>query len=121
MAPEYTKRRLNLITAFRNQFISEDLPGSLYHYTSINNFKSIVGKNEVWATAAEDLDADPTEITIAKSIAQKVLKEREEDFYKKSELYAKCRTIIEHCDTHKEHQFVFSFTEEDDLQSQWTE
>jgi hypothetical protein len=119
MKKEHTQRRLNLVKEFRKQFITEELPGFLYHYTSIENFKGIVDSQEIWATAADYLLNDPTEITIAKSIASKILEERKKDFSEKKELHKKCKTIIESSDTGKEYQFVCSFTEEGDLLSQW--
>ena len=120
MKKEHTQGRPNLVEEFRKQFITEDLPGFLYHYTSIENFKGIVDSQEIWATASDFLLNDPTEITIAKSIASKIFEERKKDFSgKKKELYEKCKTIIESSDTGKEYQFICSFTEEGDLLSQW--
>ncbi len=119
MKKEHTQSRLNLVEEFRKQFITEDLPIFLYHYTSIENFKGIVDSKKIWATAADYFLNDPTEITIFKSIAPKILEERKKDFIGKKELYEKCKKIIESSDTGKEYQFVCSFTEEGDLLSQW--
>ncbi len=113
------KNTVNLVEEFRKQFINEDLPTSLYHYTSIECFKSIIYSREIWATAANDLFSDPTEITIAKTIALEALEERKKDFNGKEDLYGYCKTTLENADAFKEDQFVFSFTEKGDLLSQW--
>lgn len=119
MKKEHTQGRLNLVEEFRRKFITENLPGILYHYTSIEGFKGIVESMQIWATAADYLLSDPTEITIAKEIACEILKEREQDFSAKEELYKNCTTIIEKGSDLKEYQFVCSFTKEGDLLSQW--
>ena len=113
------KKIANLVSEFRKQFIKEDLPNFLYHYTSIKAFKSIIDNKEIWATAANYLLNDPTEMTHAEKIALETLQKRKNDFSGKNELYDKCKTIIEGGDDIKEYLFVFSFTEEEDLLSQW--
>jgi len=111
--------RLNLVEEFRKKYIKEKLPDCLYHYTSIENFKSIIDMEEIWATAANCFISDPTEITIAKSIALDVLQKRKIDFSGKDKLYDNCKKDIEGSDSFKEYQFICSFTEEGDLLSQW--
>jgi hypothetical protein len=115
------ENRLNLVEEFRKKFIEEEekLPYFLYHYTSIEGFKGIIDSGEIWATAANCLLSDPTEITIAKDIALEILKEREQDFRAKMDLYNDCKTIIGDCGNLKEYQCVCSFSEEEDLLSQW--
>ena len=119
MNKENTQNRTNLVEEFRKQFITEDLPEFLYHYTSIEGFKGIIDSKQIWATAADYLLNDPTEITIAKTIASKKLKERKNDFSGRNKLYDKCKTTIASSDTSKEYQFVCSFSSEKDLLSQW--
>lgn len=109
----------NLVEEFRKQSIEEPRPKLLYHYTSIQAFKSIVDNNEIWATSAEHLISDPSEITIAKTIASKLLIEKKEEFKDKQELYEKCKKTIEDSDRLKEFYCICSFTEEKDLLSQW--
>lgn len=110
-------QNLKLVREFRKDVIKEDLPDCLYHYTSIEGFKGIIDKKEIWATSADSLHNDPTEITIAKTIARKILDEK--DFSGKDELYNKCKESIENSDRSKEFQCICSFSEEENLLSQW--
>ncbi len=120
MKEEPIQGRPNLVEEFRKTFIPENLPEFLYHYTSLEAFKGIIENEEMWATATNHL-VDRKEITVAKSIAPEVLEEREKDFIGKEELYNECKMFIESYDMNKGYQFICSFTEEEDLLSQWEE
>ena len=113
------KNPTNLVAEFREQFIEENLPDVLYHYTSIEGFKGIIDSKEIWATAANHLLNDPTEITHAKEIALEILRKRKSDFNSKGELYNNCKSAIESSDRSKDFQCICSFSEEGDLLSQW--
>jgi len=119
MNKKNTLSRTNLVQEFGDQFIKENLPDVLYHYTSIEGFKGIIDDKEIRATAADYLLNDPTEITIAKTIALEILREREKDFKGKEELYDSCKKSVENSDSSKEFQCICSFSEEGDLLSQW--
>ena len=112
------RERLNLIEKFRSEFIKEDIPEFLYHYTSIEGFKGIIDSKEIWATAADYLFEDPSEITIAKSIAREIIEKCENDLNEKG-LLDICQKSIESSVISKEYQFISSFSEEGDLLSQW--
>lgn len=114
------KKIANLVPEFRKQFIKEDLPVFLYHYTSIEAFKSIIDNGEIWATAANYLLNDPTEMTHAEKIVLETLKERKERF-KEEGLYERFENVIKGDNALKQYVCVFSFTEEEDLLSQWRE
>lgn len=119
MNKKKTPRKTNLIQEFRKQFIEEILPDVLYHYTSIEGFKGIIDSKEIWATAANHLLNDPTEITHAKEIALEILRKRKSDFNGKGELYNNCKSAIESSDRSKKFRCICSFSEEGDLLSQW--
>lgn len=99
--------------------VNDTVPDCLYHYTTIQGFKGIIESGEIWATAAHCLFTDPTEITFVRKLALETLKEREQDFEKKKELYNICKKIIEDWSNNKDSVFVCSFTEKKDLLSQW--
>lgn len=111
--------RNNLVQEFRKQSINEILPDVLYHYTSFEGFKGIINSKEIWATAADYLHSDPTEITIAKTVALEILREREKHFNGKEELYDSCKKSVENSDRSKGFQCICSFAEDGDLLSQW--
>jgi len=111
-------QKLNLETEFKKQFITEDLPEFLYHYTSIKNFKSIIDNGEIWATGANYIASDPSELSHAIEIADKTLRERKKDF-NENELYKYCENAIKGRKGLKEYAFIFSFSKWEDLLSQW--
>lgn len=114
------KRRtsVNLIQEFSKRF-PERLPPFLYHYTSIEAFKNIMEKGEIWATVAERIASDPSELTHAKKIARETLRERESNFNGKEGLYNKCKESIENSDRSKKLQCICSFSKEKERLSQW--
>lgn len=113
------KKPPNLVAEFRKKHIVEKLPDVLYHYTSIEGFKGIIDSKEIWATAANHLLNDPTEITHAKEIALGILRKRKSDFNGKETFYNNCKNAIENSDRSKDFQCICSFSEEGDLLSQW--
>lgn len=113
------KKIANLVPEFRKQFIKEELPVFLYHYTSIEVFKSIIDNGEIWATVANYIASDPSELIHAIGIAYETLRERKEDIKKEEGLYECCENAIKGLDGLKEFVCIFSFSEKEDLLSQW--
>jgi len=109
----------NLVAKFREQYIEDSLPDFLYHYTSIEALKSIINNGEIYATVADYIASDPSEITIAKTIALKILNKRKKDFNGKKRLYENCKKAIESSDRSKDIQCICSLSEEENLLSQW--
>lgn len=109
---------INLGKDLRKIFTADKTPDYLYHYTSLDGFKGIIESKEVWATGAHCLLSDPTEITIAREITLKMLKERKKDFDKR-DIYEIWVNAIEEWIKMKQDTFVFSLTEKEDLLSQW--
>lgn len=112
------KNSVDLVTKFRTQFVEEDLPEFLYHYTSIEAFKSIIDKGEIWATSVDYIASDPSELSHAIEIADETLRERKKDFNKDG-LYECCENVIKGREGFKKYAFIFSFSRWGNLLSQW--
>lgn len=96
----------------------QSLPKMLYHYTSIDGLMGILGSNSIWASNIRYLN-DKTEFTstiekLEKECGQ-LFKGRARDRFKKALFdFFKGSEILEKFDI-----YVFSFSEEGDLLSQW--
>ena len=119
MNKKRTPSKINLVQEFRKKYIEDKLPDFLYHYTSIEAFKSIIKNEEIYATVANYITNDPSEMTHAKKIALEILRERESDFNGKEKLYNNCKDAIENSDRSKKFHCICSFSEQEDLLSQW--
>ena len=91
----------------------------MYHYTSIEGFKGIIDSKEIWATDATNIASDPSELTHAKEIARKILRERKRDFNGKEGLYKCCENAIKGLDGFKEFLCICSFSAKEDSLNQW--
>lgn len=91
---------------------------NLYHYTNQNGFLGILENKELWATKIQFLN-DHKEYCLAKNLAERALKALLRNPEYKGE-YFRIERFLANLDNYLDNNLcVFSFSEKDDLLSQW--
>lgn len=117
-------RRSNYVTEMEElSFLpsEEKPPEHLYHYTSIDGVKGILGENSLWASQIHFLN-DTQEFKYSISIFQKVLAELRKELPKNDVLallYGSMEDLFLTTPLDKAPVCVFSLSKEGDLLSQW--
>jgi hypothetical protein len=92
----------------------QDIPETLYHYTSIESFMSILNSAEIWLTKFDYLN-DPNELTYTTDLIKEVYKENPEVANK-----AYLENILKRIIDQFEYSFIFSLCGNKDSLGMWS-
>ena len=126
MAEETQQRRLKAQDEPVEQFFSSKIPPKLWHYTSVSSFEAILASGKMWATEARHT-SDTTEFIHAREIALTVLKDLQPRTKAEAQARHYCLQIVEDdfengtLSSKGSEVFLISFSDAQDLKSQWNE
>jgi len=105
-------------------FLNQQIPAEVWHYTTCNNFRGIIESGSLWATEAHHTN-DSTEFVHARDIALVFLKttERPNEHYEfaLTEAYKVVESVFNKgaLSVNEAEVFIASFSAAKDLKSQW--
>jgi hypothetical protein len=107
-------------------FLYQEIPSEIWHYTTLGGFKGILSSSKVWATEARSTN-DKTEFVHAHDIALEYLKTAERSDQHSEFALIEAYKVVESAfitgalSLNETEVFVASFSAAGDLKSQWAE